>query len=75
LKDCPNPAWHELGIDHLLIKIEDNPYEDILICLDGVCVHGWIMRLIQKAMEMEKKINRRTCTSMGHCPVPRNPKY
>jgi hypothetical protein len=38
-RDCPRiPA--ELGIQQLHIAIEDNPYEDVLMCLEGL--DGWI---------------------------------
>jgi dual specificity phosphatase 12 len=45
-KDCPKQDWQSLGIEHLLIDIEDNPFEDILICLDGVC--AWIDHALKR---------------------------
>jgi hypothetical protein len=38
-RDCPKIAA-ELGIEHLHIAIEDNPYEDLIMCLEGL--NGWI---------------------------------
>lgn len=72
VKDCPNPGWQDLGIEHLLVDIEDNPYEDILICLDGLC--AWIDHTLGRGSKNDRGKEDQDANSNEHLMNTRNHK-
>jgi dual specificity phosphatase 12 len=53
-KDCPKVEWQKLGIEALHLEIEDNPYEDILICLEGV--YAWMDHALSEWEDIDGRV-------------------
>ncbi|CAI6311361.1 unnamed protein product [Periconia digitata] len=54
-RDCPTFDPNDTRISHLHIDIQDNPMEDLLVCLDGLC--AWIAHALAASNTADRSLD------------------